>query len=182
MSFDRITASSGDAAMVQAEQPFSRPCNLVPGVGACQQDRAEQGTLRPARQQKAILRHPCDGLRNYKAPGPESVTPECLEGLKQGSALIVLVKLTEQSPVLGRKTIAFVDDQLKLNAAPLAGKQPAEKYTGLEQLRVGLEPLGQDARQCGRQPLLVKQRCEPRQIMVARKLGEFQRNSPTVCQ
>ncbi len=58
--------------------------------------------------------------------------------------------------MLGRKAIAFVDDQLKLNAAPLAGKQPAEKHTGLEQLRVGLEPLGQDARQCGRQPLLVK--------------------------
>ena len=110
------------------------------------------------------------------------MTPELFQRPVNRGALIFPVELPEQSSVFDRDTILAPDDQLKLNAAPLARSQTAEMGTAVQEMRTGAEPRRHQARQHRRQLRGSTQQCEAGQGRVRGKLGTSLRNVHGGCQ
>src|SRR5437867_4656530 len=175
MATERIATTGANTACMEGEQPLCCSRDFLRGIGASQENRAEQLAFRPGQEEEVILWLVGQRLRNDEAARPQSMAPEFPQGLVHRSTLILPVDLAEQPPALGRDPTLAAHGQVKLKTAPLPRQQTAEVGTAVEQLRIGADPPRQQARQRRGQLRWLTQQCEARQGRVHGKLARVQR-------
>jgi hypothetical protein len=94
---------------MQAKEPFCGSCDCLVGTDTGYENRAQEFAFYPSQQQKAVLGHAGNRLRNKEAPRPQSMAPEFSQGVINLKGLIFVIEFAEQSPMFHHAAFAFDD-------------------------------------------------------------------------